>query len=135
MKLKKVELHRFEAFGDEFARLIHEHADQLVRVGDDLANLSRAFERHRARTRRIKVDPDHIGAAVHRSDGVLDAGYAADFHPDAHRAETPSRARTNSGNFAAGLPSRRRLSPIRNARAPAASRRRMSSGVLIPLSP
>src|SRR5580704_6766527 len=132
MKLKQVETHLREAFGDELARRIDEHADDHAMRIDRLADFARALARDTSRTRCIKIQPNQVGAELDRGARVFDARHAADFYAHAHR--TSSRAASNSGNFAAGLPSRSRLSPIRNARAPAASRRRMSSGALMPLS-
>src|SRR5262249_38150274 len=84
MELEQVEPQLLVAIEDELARRIDEHADDLMRVGNYLANLARAIERYRARTGRVKVQPDHVGAKVDRIEGVLGARDSADFDFDVH---------------------------------------------------
>src|SRR5271166_2477749 len=128
MKLEEVEPRLLKAFGDELARHVDEYANDFAMRIDRGTDFAGALKRDATGTRRVKIQANHVGAEIDRGARILDPRHAADFHPHAHCML--SKAATNSGSFAAGLPSRSRLSPMRNARAPAASRRRMSSAVL-----
>src|SRR5215469_9304751 len=127
-ELQQVERRGARSLVDIVAGSVDEHANDRGARADGGANLEGAIDVDTARSFRIEVQADHIGAGGDRGARVLDASDAADFHSNSHSA------RINSPSFTPGVPPRSKLSPIRNACAPAASSRRMSAGESIPLS-
>src|SRR5215469_11112239 len=100
---------------------IDEDTDDLASMVNRATDFLCAIERERARTRRIKVQTDHICTMRNCGDRVVHAGYSANFYPHTHfarYASEPSSATASASSDARGLPFFNRLSPTRKARAP-----------------
>src|SRR5579885_1026937 len=135
VKLEIIEPQRFAQRGDMSTVGVDEDADDGASGADRVADAAGGVEGDGAGAWRIEVEADEVGAAGDGGFGVGGAGDAADFDADGHRGAVPGvRAATSGVSARRGLPPRSRLSPMRKARAPAASRRRRWSGVSMPLS-
>ena len=107
---------------------VDEDADRQHLPRQQRDDRRRGLGRDVARALRIEVEAEEIGAGLDRRDGVRGARDAADL--DAERTLGRIDHANNSRSAAPGSGARMNVSPIRNARTPAASKRARSRGRL-----